>query len=40
MDFMFGRVTGGLFAASHFLNGRCGENGRESPSDVYLWGER
>jgi len=38
MDFIFGRVTGGrvLLATPDSSNGKCGENGRESPSDVHV----
>jgi len=37
MDFMFGRLTGRmvLFVASDSSNGKCGENGHDTPSDVH-----
>jgi len=34
--FMFGCVTGDLFATPDFSNSGCGENRRESPSDVHV----
>jgi hypothetical protein len=38
MDFVFGRVTGGQVSlvTPDSSNGKCGENGRESPSDVHV----